>query len=95
MVDSPETFLDRVMHKEFFYPDQWCAQEMYQIVLEHEVWLHTEGLTPKEIRRYHLHPAKDLEQSIRDQLNKRGPGTRWAIVPDGPMVITRLLPRAE
>ncbi len=95
MVDSPKTFLDRVMRKEFFFPDQWCAQEMYQIVLQHEVCLYTEGLTPKEIRRYHLHPTQDLEQSISDQLKKHGPEARWAIVPDGPMVITQLLTRTE
>ena len=91
MIDSPQMFLDRLMRKEFFIPDQWCAQEMCQIFMEHEVWLYTEGLTPAEVQRYHLHPTNDLEQSIRDQLKKHGPEARWAIIPDGPMVITKIL----
>jgi nickel-dependent lactate racemase len=91
MIDSPAMFLDRLMRKEFFFPDQWCAQEMCQIIMEHDVWLYTEGLTPVEIKRYHLNPTNNLEQSIMDQLKKHGPEARWAIIPDGPMVITKLL----
>jgi nickel-dependent lactate racemase len=91
MIDSPQMFLGRLMRKEFFFPDQWCAQEMCQIIMEHEVWLYTEGLTPAEVQRYHLHPTDDIEQSIRDQLKKHGPKAYWAIIPDGPMAITKLL----
>ncbi len=90
MVDSPRAFLDRLMRKEFFVPDQWCAQETYQVLTTHTVWIHTEGLPPEDLRRYHFRPVESVAQGIRDLLEKHGPGARWAVVPDGPMVILRL-----
>ena len=42
MVDTPCSFLDRIMRGDFFIPDQWCAQETYQILVEKNVWVYTE-----------------------------------------------------
>lgn len=90
MVDSPRAFLNRILQKEFFIPDQWCAQETYQVLLERNVWIYTEGFTPEELERFHFRPVTDLAQGIRDLLARHGPGARWAVVPDGPMVILRV-----
>jgi len=89
MVDSPEAFLERLMRKEFFVPDQWCAQETYQVVSRCTVWVYTQGLPPEELERFHLRPVADVSQGIRDLLARHGPDARWAVVPDGPMVILR------
>ena len=44
MADSPSSFVYRLLQKEFFFiPDQWCAQEMYQVLLEKDIWIYTEG----------------------------------------------------
>jgi nickel-dependent lactate racemase len=90
MVDSPRAFLNRVMQKEFFIPDQWCAQETYQVLLERTVHVYTGGFTPEELERYHFRPVRDVGAGIRALLEKHGPGARWAVVPDGPMVILRV-----
>jgi nickel-dependent lactate racemase len=90
MVDSPRAFLNRVMQKEFFIPDQWCAQETYQVILDRTVHVYTEGFTPEQLERFHFHPVADMARGIRALLAKHGPGARWAVVPDGPMVILRL-----
>lgn len=90
MVDSPASFLCRLMEKQFFVPDQWCAQETYQVLLDKDVWLYTEGLSREEIVRYHLQPVDSMEETIAFLLRKHGRNARWAIVPDGPMVILRL-----
>jgi len=90
MVDSPRAFLNRVMQKEFFIPDQWCAQETYQVLLDRQVHVYTEGFTPEELRRFHFHPVADVAEGIRSLLAKHGPAARWAVVPDGPMVILRV-----
>lgn len=92
MVDSPETFLCRLREKDFFVPDQWCAQETYQVVAEKDVWLYTEGLSSEQIVKYHMLPVDSMEKVIGFLLRKHGPGARWAIVPDGPMLILRLRP---
>lgn len=89
-VDSPRAFLDRLMRKEFFVPDQWCAQETYKVVAERNVWIYTEGLTREDLVRYHLNPVDDPESGILGLLEKHGPLARWAVVPDGPMLVLRV-----
>jgi nickel-dependent lactate racemase len=91
MVDSPSAFVRRIMHKEFFIPDQWCAQETYQILMEKDVWIYSDGLSAEEIRRYHMRPVKSITETIQTLLTKHGPNARWAVVPDGPMVIFKVL----
>ena len=90
MVDSPESFVCRLLQKEFFIPDQWCAQEMYQVLMEKNIWIYTEGFSSEQLRRYHLNPVDSIEGCIRDLLKKHGEKARWAVVPDGPMVILKL-----
>ena len=90
MVDSPASFICRLMQKDFFIPDQWCAQETYQILLDKEVWIYTDGLSTEEVRQYHLHPVKSIAETIQTLLAKYGPKARWAVIPDGPMVILRI-----
>jgi nickel-dependent lactate racemase len=89
MADSPRSFVCRLLQKEFFLPDQWCAQEMYQVLLEKDIWIYTEGVPPERIRRYHLRPVSSLPACIETLLGKHGRDARWAVVPDGPMVILR------
>ncbi len=93
MVDSPREFLNRLMAKEFFIPDQWCAQETYQVIVDRNVWIYSEGFSPDELRRYHLRPVADVASGVRALLERHGPDARWAVVPDGPMLILRVRAR--
>jgi nickel-dependent lactate racemase len=89
-VDSPEKFLDRLMRKEFFIPDQWCAQETYQVMMDRNVWIYSEGIPAEELRRYHFRPVSDVASCVRRLLGSHGPHARWAVVPDGPMLILKI-----
>ncbi len=89
-VDTPESFVCRIMAKEFFIPDQWCAQEMYQVLMEKDVWIYTGDFSSQELKQYHLRPVDSIEGCIRTLFQKHGKEARWAVVPDGPMVILRL-----
>lgn len=75
------------MRKEFFIPDQWCAQETCQVMTRRNVWLYSEGIPPEELRRYHFRPVRDVASCVRLLLDTHGPQARWAVVPDGPMLI--------
>ncbi len=90
MVDNPKNFIKRLLDREFFIPDQWCAQETYQVMLDHPVWLYSDGLSPNEIESYHMKPVKSLEKAIAELIDKHGPQARWAVVPDGPLLILQL-----
>ena len=87
---SPEAFIDKIMNKEFFVLDQWCAQETYQVRLKNEIWLYTDGIDAETLRKFHFRPVASLETAIEQLLQRFGREAHWAIVPDGPMLILRV-----
>lgn len=87
---TPAAFIEKLMKKEFFMPDQWCAQETYQVMLKNEVWVYTQGIDAETLRRFHFQPVTELNAAIEELLQRFGRDARWAIVPDGPMLILRL-----
>jgi lactate racemase len=89
-VTTPQAFIEKLLKKEFFIPDQWCAQETYQVMLKNEIWVHTHGIDAATLKRFHFQPAADLSRAIAKLLERFGPEARWAIVPDGPLLILKL-----
>ncbi len=89
MVDSPKSFIERLLAREFFIPDQWCAQETYQVMIDHPVWLYAKGVTPEEMERCHFRPVAEVGKAVEKLLAKHGPEARWAVVPDGPLLILK------
>lgn len=87
---TPAAFIEKLMKKEFFMPDQWCAQETYQVMLKNEIWVYTQGIDAETLRRFHFQPVAALNSAIEALLQRFGQDARWAIVPDGPMLILRL-----
>ena len=74
MVDTPARFLQRLMDKEFFIPDQWCAQEVYQVMRRNPTWIFSEGVPGRKLERYHFHSVDSVEQ-----LKKMGVATKRAV----------------
>ena len=93
MAETPAAFIQRVLAKEFFIPDQWCAQEIYQVLLEKDVWIYTEGMSYEQVSRRDLRPVALVDAGMAALLKKHGRDARWAVVPDGPMVILRMSDR--
>ncbi|WP_020677764.1 nickel-dependent lactate racemase [Geopsychrobacter electrodiphilus] len=90
LVTTPQAFIDKLMKKEFFIPDQWCAQETYQVMLKNEIWVHTKGIDDETLKRFHFRPVADINQAISELLERFGQDARWAIVPDGPLLILKV-----
>lgn len=89
-VTTPQAFIEKLLKKEFFIPDQWCAQETYQVMLKNEIWVHTQGIDAATLERFHFKPVSDIGSAIGELLDRFGRQARWAIVPDGPLLILRL-----
>jgi nickel-dependent lactate racemase len=87
---SPAAFVEKLLRKEFFIPDQWCAQETYQVMMKNEVWIHTRGIDAETLRRFHFRPVGQIEDAVEELLERFGREARWAVVPDGPMVILQV-----
>ena len=56
-VTTPAEFIQKLIKKEFFIPDQWCAQETYQVRLKNEIWIYTHGIDPGTLKRFHFNPV--------------------------------------
>jgi len=87
---TPQAFIQKLMKKEFFLPDQWCAQETYQVMLKNEIWVYTKGIDADTLKRFHFKPVEKISVAIAELLEKFGQDARWAIVPDGPLLILKV-----
>jgi len=87
---TPQAFIEKLMKKEFFLPDQWCAQETYQVMLKKEIWVHTGGIDAETLKRFHFKPVPRINEAIAQLLERFGQDARWAIVPDGPLLILKV-----
>jgi nickel-dependent lactate racemase len=87
---TPAEWIRRALAHEFFYPDQWCAQEIYKWMDRHPIHLYSEGVTDGQQKKYGFVPTHDIERTVTGLLERHGTDARWAVVPDGPYVILRL-----
>jgi nickel-dependent lactate racemase len=87
---TPQVFIEKLMKKEFFLLDQWCAQETYQVMLKNEIWVHTRGIDSDTLKRFHFKPVEKISEAIAELLDRFGQDARWAIVPDGPLLILKV-----
>lgn len=90
MVDTPQSFVDRLMQGDFFIPDQWCAQETYQVMLKHKILIYSDGISDADLRKYHFEPIHSIEKAIDDLLEHFGEKAKWAVIPDGPMLMLKI-----
>jgi hypothetical protein len=59
-------------------------------MLKNEVWVYTHGIDDETLERFHFRPVSDIGAAIEQLLWRFGQDARWAIVPDGPMLILRV-----
>jgi lactate racemase len=87
---TPQEWTRRALAHEFFYPDQWCAQEIFKWMTDHPIHLYSEGISENQQRRYGLEPVADIGRTVDALLARHGRDAAWAVVPDGPLLIVRL-----
>ena len=83
-IAGPREFIRRLASPGHFVADQWCAQELYQVMFTHEVLIKSETLDPGWLAARGITPVTDIEKSIEELLQYYGPEARWAVFPDGP-----------
>ena len=87
---SPEALLAMINAPGYSVPDQWQVQVQAQILLKAQVLVKTDGLGPAEVRAAHFTPAENVEDAVRDALNRAGPGATLCVLPQGPQTIPYL-----
>lgn len=88
LAPTPAEILARIeQDPEFRVLDQWQVQILTRILTNHRVYLHSDRLSPSEIRRAHLEPAESLESTIAQLLDEFGPDSPICVLPQGPLTI--------
>ncbi len=87
-VCSPQEFFEKYCDPKDFVIDQWCAQNIYQ-VMDHagQVFVYSPGLSRKDMERIGVTKIEDLQDTITELLRIH---TNVVAVPDGPYVVGRV-----
>ncbi len=84
-VCSPQEFFEGYCDPENFVIDQWCAQNIYQVLdYAGEVYIHSPGLSHEDVQKMGAVKIEDVQSTV-NRLLQNDPVT--AVVPDGPYVV--------
>lgn len=82
-----DTFMRRVLGKEYFRMDQWQVEELAKVLKKARVKFVSTGLGPEQLRRCYVEAARSVEEAIQEALEEYGPGARIVVIPNGPYVL--------
>lgn len=84
--DSPADLLARLATPGFVRPEQWQAQILARVLSRARVLVHSR-VPDASLRACHVEPCADVASAVRDELARRGPAARVAVLPEGPLTI--------
>ena len=86
---SPEEILALLATPGFVRPEQWQAQIQSLIQRRARVLLHS-SMSDEILRSAHLLPCHDIGATVQVELERFGPDSRVAVLPQGPLTIPYL-----
>ncbi len=86
---SPEEILTMLASPGFVRPEQWQAQIQALIQRRARVLVHS-SIPDAVLRAAHLEPCPNIAAAVQEELEKRGPQSRVAVLPQGPLTIPYL-----
>lgn len=87
--DSADAMLDTIQRAPEPFLDQWQVQ-LFALILKRATVAFRSGLPDEAIRRAHLEPVTDVAARIAKELDRIGPDSPIAVLPEGPMTIPYL-----
>jgi len=86
---TPAELLTRIAGCPQVQPDQWQVQIQAQILRRARVMVHS-ALPADAVRAAHFEPCPDIAEAVRQAITARGPETKIAVLPYGPLTIPYL-----
>jgi nickel-dependent lactate racemase len=87
---SPRELIDAIVSSRSVIPDQWQVQVQANIQTRATVVMYTDYLSDQELAQVHLAQTRDIAATVREELERRGPGATVCVLPEGPQTIPRL-----
>ena len=88
--DSLESFVERILGRDYFKLDQWQLEELAKVRRKARVKVVTDGLTPETVNGLFVESAPSVEQAVADSLVEYGPEATLAVIPKGPYVLAQI-----
>lgn len=85
--DSLETFMHRILGKDYFVMDQWQLEELAKVCRKAKVKIVSDGLPAATLKTLFVESAPSVEEAVADSLAEYGPSARIAVIPKGPYVL--------
>jgi len=85
-----DVFLRWIQQPGVFTVDQWEIEELAKALKKGRIYLHTFGLSDRDIRDCLVEPVASVEAGIEQALRRHGSQATLAVVPRGPYVIPRV-----
>jgi nickel-dependent lactate racemase len=86
MRPTPHELLAMIEAPDFACYDQWQAQSQALVQRKAEVYLRS-SLPDDTVRDAMLTPINDIEETLGELLERFGPNTRVAVLPEGPQTV--------
>jgi hypothetical protein len=84
-VCSPQEFFEGYCDPENFVIDQWCAQNVYQ-VMEHagKVYVYSPGLSEQDLEKIGAINVDNIQETVNELLSSH---EKVVVIPEGPYAV--------
>ncbi len=87
---SLESFVQRILGKDYFVMDQWQLEELAKVCRKAKVKIVSDGLPAATLNKLFVEAASSVEQAVADSLAEYGPQAKMAVIPKGPYVLAQV-----
>lgn len=87
---SLESFVERILGKEYFVLDQWQLEELAKVRRKAKVKVVSHGLPAATIDKLFVESAPSVEQAVADSLAEYGADAKIAVIAKGPYVLAQI-----
>lgn len=88
--DTLETFVERILGKDYFVMDQWQLEELAKVRRKCKVKIVSHGLSAGVLNGLFVESAPSVEQALAASLAEYGSAAKVAVIPKGPYVLAQV-----
>ncbi len=85
--DTPDEVLSKIRSPGYFMQDQWQVQIHALICRKADVHFYSDNLTDEQIVTGYMTPCRNIPETVRKIIEKKGPGLSICVMPEGPQTI--------
>jgi lactate racemase len=87
---SLESFVQRILGKDYFVMDQWQLEELAKVRRKAKVKIVSDGLSPEILEGLFVESAPSIESAVAASLGEYGSAAKMAVIPKGPYVLAQV-----